>query len=145
MTRNRPGRKFPSKPEKIYMTDLRQYYFRLLFFSALLFAGAFVFARVSDERLVSDVFYIFVPFFAGVSFLTANLHQKGMERKARGYTHLFLGITMSRFFFFLMIMVAYSLIFRNDAVRFIVWFMVFYLFYTLFEVISHFRAHRKRE
>lgn len=127
------------------MTDLRQYYFRLFFFSALLFAGAFVFARVSDERLVSDVYYLFVPFFAGVSFLTAYLHQKGMERKARGFTHFFIGVTMSRFFFFLVIMVAYSILFRDDAARFIIWFMVFYLFYTFFEVISLFRAARKRE
>ncbi len=127
------------------MTSLRQYYFKLFIFSSLLFACAFVFARVSDERLVSDVFYLFVPFFAGVSFLTAYIHQIGMERKARGFAHLFIGVTMSRFFFFLVIMVTYSIIFRDDAVRFIVWFMVFYLFYTFFEVIFHFRAVRKKE
>ncbi len=127
------------------MTSLRQYYFKLLLFSSLLFACAFVFARVSDERLVSDVFYLFVPFFAGVSFLTAYMHQKGMEQKARGFAHLFIGVTMARFFFFLLIMVTYSLLFRDDAARFIVWFMVFYLFYTFFEVMSHFRAVRKKE
>jgi cobalamin biosynthesis protein CobD/CbiB len=127
------------------MTNLRRYYIRILIFSFLLFLAAIVFARLSADWLVSDAYLLFVPFFLGVGILTGFLHKKSLQQKDSNFTQWFMGITMARFFFYLVIMVGYSLLFREDAAKFIVWFMVFYLFYSSFEVLSLFRSVRKRD
>jgi hypothetical protein len=127
------------------MASLRRYYFRLFLFSLLLFAGSIVFAHLAGSRMVSDVHYLFVPFFTAVASLAAYMHHKSLGRKHGGFTHFFVGITMARFILFLLIMVAYAIIFRDDAARFIIWFMVFYLLYTFFEMGSLYRMVRKRE
>ena len=127
------------------MTNLRRYYLRLLLFSVLLAAAALFFARIADEWLISDAYLFFAPFFLGSGMLSAYVQQKSLSGRARGFANAFVGLTMTRFFFYLMIMVGYSLLFRADASRFIIWFMVFYLCYTSFEVFSLFRTIRKRD
>lgn len=127
------------------MINLKRYYYRLLVFSSLLFLATVLFAILAADWMVSDACLFFVPFFHGVGMLTARMHKQSLGRRARGFAQTFVGVTMSRFFFYLFVMVGYSMIFRADAARFIIWFMVFYMFYTIFEVFSLFRTIRKRD
>jgi len=124
------------------MVNLRRYYVRFLLFSLAVFLAALLF-YVLAKPYASRVFLWYVPFFMGSGFASMYLIHLGLRKPDPGFTQVFLGVTMLRFFLYLALLVAYSLVFREDAIRFILGFLAFYFLFTFFEVGMLFRSVRK--
>lgn len=125
------------------MTNLRRYNQSLLVFSAGLFFVAVLFARFAGDSVVSDVFYFFVPFFLLAGLLAGTLISRGLKQGHRGFTQVYLGISMGRFFLYLTLLIGYSMMFRHDATQFIIGFLAFYLLFSFFEVYCLYHSLRK--
>ncbi len=127
------------------MINLRRYNQSLLVFSTGLFFLAVLFAHLAGDSVVSDVFYFFVPFFLLAGLLAGILISRGLKQGHRAFTQVYLGISMGRFFLYLILLIGYSMMFRHDATQFIVGFLVFYLLFSFFEVNYLYHSLRKGE
>lgn len=121
------------------MSDLKPYAFRLLVFSAVLLLLSGVFSGMVREQFVSEVLFLIVPFFFIVCLLTRWVLIKQSKNDPKQFSRLYLGVTISRFYLYLAVLLVYSLVFRNDAVPFIISFFVFYILFTIFEVSMLYR------
>lgn len=79
--------------------------------------------------------YLF-PFFFAVTLVIHYLLLKAYERKHSRFITSFMLVIFLKLFFYLSIMVVYVLINKTDAMRFIITYFIFYVFYTTFEVVS---------
>jgi L-asparagine transporter-like permease len=121
------------------MINLRPYDRTLIVFSAVLLLLSVAFSWLVNEKFVSDVFLLFVPFFFLICLLTRMVLIKQSGNDPKQFSRLYMGVTISRFYLYLAILLVYSLVFKHDAAPFIIGFFVFYILFTIFEVIMTYR------
>ncbi len=117
------------------MTDLKRYFLSLTIFSAILFVISIVFVMLVDKSLISKAYYFFVPYFLATGMLYRYVLFLASKRNSQRYSFAYLGLSMGRLIFSIIILIAYSLAFREDAYPFMIGFFVFYVLYTSFEII----------
>ncbi len=79
--------------------------------------------------------FLMVLFFS-VTYLVYYILVKVLQNKPRKFIAYFMLTTFVKFFFYLVIMVVYALINRDDATNFIVLYFILYMAFTSFEIIS---------
>ncbi len=117
------------------MTDLKRYFQSLIIFSAIVFVLSIVFVLLVDKSLISKAYYFFVPYFLATGMLYRYVLFLVSKGNGKRQSIVYLGLSMGRLIFSIMILVVYSLTFREDAYPFMIGFFVFYMLYTLFEII----------
>lgn len=110
--------------------------------SLLLFVISLVFQRTAPDYLLSKALLFLVPFFFLVSIISRYVIFYAMQKR-KNLTHYFLVSTVIKFMFYLFVLIFYAFLYREDAIAFILSFFVFYLIYTLVDVISIMRMLAK--
>jgi len=108
----------------------------LIIVSVLLFAATILFSNLAPDNLVSPALKGMVPFFLLTSLISRLILHKAFISKKAHPTNTILSISTGKFFLFFVILLAYSLIFRDDAVTFILSFFIFYAIFTLLDIIA---------
>jgi hypothetical protein len=68
---------------------------------------------------------------------------KSSEGKPQAFIRYYMGATTFKLFIHVVVILMYCLFNRNDAVRFIITFLIFYILYTVFEVWVSAKRFRK--
>ncbi len=77
-----------------------------------------------------------LAFFLGISILSYKILQKKARTQPRKFIMGFMAHSVVRMMIYLVIILAYALIYRNDAVNFIIGFFIVYAVFTFFEVMQ---------
>ena len=114
--------------------NLKSYNRTIIALSIVLFALSVLHYFVSPAFLISDYLLLLVPFFMLTSLLTRRINEKKARKDARKSLKLYFISSSLRLFFYLMILIAYGLLNREDAPAFFLTFLLFYLIFTATEV-----------
>lgn len=114
--------------------NLKSYNRKIIALSFVLFALSVLHYFVSPAFLISDYLLFLVPFFMLVSLLTRSINEKKARKDTRKSLKLYFISSSLRLFFYLMILIAYGLLNREDAPAFFLTFLLFYFIFTATEV-----------
>lgn len=84
-----------------------------------------------------------LAFFLGISIISFKILQKKAVEEPRRFITGFLAHTVIRMMIYMVILVTYVLLYRNDAVNFIIGFFILYIIFTFFEVIQFIALTKK--
>jgi hypothetical protein len=116
------------------MGGFRRFIFYLVGFTILAFLLTALFYWLAPAYMISRVLFL-IPLFY---FLVVLISQFILYRLAAGnnqkFTQTFIAITVGRLLLYLAIVLVYSFLVRDDAVRFIISFFVFYFLFTVLEI-----------
>lgn len=84
----------------------------------------------------TQVFPVLLLFFLSVSLTVHYLLIKAIRKRPAKFINQFMLTTFLKLMFYIVVMVVYALLNRDDAIPFIVTYFILYLFYTGFELIS---------
>lgn len=113
-------------------------------FSALTGLGLFFYNLFAPLKATHPLSWLIWGIFVGVTFLIHYLLTRP-GKTPQQFVRMFMGLTSLKLFGFLMFLVLYALIETEGAFVFILHFLVFYLLFTVFEVITlykHFAPKR---
>jgi len=97
---------------------------------------AYILTFFLPERYCSPTLPYLIIFFFAVNMIVHYLLQKAEERQFRRFITNYMLATFLRFFLYLIIIIAYVLTNRNDAIPFIITFFILYVIYSIHEVIT---------
>ena len=121
---------------------------KLLLFTVLIALAGYFFTFLVPENYITPTLPLLFVFFFAATLVVHYILLKVSEKKTPGFINLFMLVTFSKLIFFLTIILVYALIYRNDAVQFIVAFFILYVCFTTFEVtlsLSHSKIKRPVE
>ena len=124
------------------MNELKGYVLRFSLFTGLLFFLSILFYFFADKRFVSDVFLFIVPFFFLTGLLSKFILLQAAKKNEQQFALVSMAFSLIRLLFLVIIMVIYSLLFRNDAYPFMIAFFTFYLLFKAFDVILVYKSAR---
>lgn len=100
---------------------------------ALISYGAFYFL---PEKFTTNTWPFIILFFISVNILTHKFMSNAMKKRMARFVNYFMILIFVKLMLYAFIIVVYSLINKPDAVAFIITFFVYYLFFTVFELIT---------
>lgn len=127
------------------MGGLKRYVFYLGVLTAVTLVIAIFFSLLAPGHLVSPALIPIIIFFFLVLLASRYFLMRVSGKSAQKFTQTFLAISVARFLLYLAIIITYSFLLRDDAVRFIISFFVFYLVYTVFEISYLYRDLHPRK
>ena len=120
--------------QNTYMKSENSVYSKLILFSSILFLGSYFFSRFAPQSLVSEYLLFIVPFFFLMNLLTRVFTKRRNAKDPKKTLTLYLGVSGIKLFFYLIVLIIFGLINRDDAPAFFISFLIFYLIYTFIEV-----------
>ncbi len=105
---------------------------------------------VTSNYLLQEHSFAIVPFvlvcllFYAVTLIVHYVLLKSGKQKAQPFVRNFIATTFLKLLAYLLILVVYVLLNRENAVSFIITFLILYLFYTVFETIAIMKFFKKR-
>ena len=106
-----------------------------LLFTIILAAAGYIVYYFLPE-FYTPVFPFLLLFFLSVSLIVHYLLIKAIQKRPAKFINQFMLTTFLKLLFYIIVLVIYSLINRDDAVIFIVTYFLLYLFFTVFEMVS---------
>lgn len=94
---------------------------------------------------ISPVMPFLLAFFLGVSVLSFYLLLKKAGSNPGKFITGFLAHTVIRMAVYLVVILSYAFIYRQDAVNFIIGFFIYYMIFTFFEVSQFLKLTRKKD
>ena len=122
---------------------MKKYFFVFLFFILFLSGGLFFFLRNLDQEFSSMLWLLFGYF----CLITIAFHYgitKATASRPQVFVHYYMASTSIKLLLNLGIIVVYSMLHREMAVRFILSFMILYFLFTIFEVAYVWKTIRKK-
>ena len=117
-----------------------RFYISLLIFSIIVFAGFYL----AEPHLSAKVSYPSFAWIQLVMIAATVIFQNGLARASQKngqvFVRYFMGATSVKLMVFMMIIVIYALMNREQAFGFILHFFVLYLLYTVFEVYFAYKS-----
>ena len=108
----------------------------LLIFSSVIGVVIFVLTKQIPVKFISPhLWYLFTFFVVSTVIIHFGLHQAN-KKSPQLFARFFIAITSLKMFIYLCFIVVYALFNRENAVSFILSFLVFYILFTVFEVIA---------
>lgn len=127
------------------MGGLKRFVLFLAVLTLLALIASAIFKWLAPDKMVSSVL-LFIPLFYFVILFLSKLILQHISKKDDGkFTQTFLAISVFRFLLYLAVLIAYSLLLPDDAVRFIISFFVFYFLFTVFEISYLYRDLHPRK
>ena len=111
-------------------------YLRKILILTAILAVVMVVAFLTIPGYISVALPFVLAFFLGISILSYKLLQKKAINEPRRFITGFMAHTVIRMMIYLFIILAYALVYRSDAVNFIIGFFVLYTVFTFFEVMQ---------
>ncbi len=103
-----------------------------------------VFHFIPKEFYNAEWPYLIV-FFYSVTFLVHFVLLKSTEKKFSKFYSSFMLSTTAKLMLYLTVLVVYSLLNKNNAVNFIITFLILYILFTIFEVASAVKLSNKKK
>ncbi|HEY0029715.1 MAG TPA: hypothetical protein VGC65_03065 [Bacteroidia bacterium] len=122
---------------------LRSFFIRLSLFSVLTAIIVVLWQNYAVERFQTNMTWPIWGFFLLVTTLLHFVLIKAAEESPRKFVVLFMASTGIKLFTYLIIILLYALLKREAALGFVLFFLVMYFFYTVFEVITLLKHFRK--
>lgn len=111
-------------------------YLRKILILTAIIAVVMIVAFLTIPGYVSLALPFVLAFFLGISILSYKLLQKKAINEPRRFITGFMAHTVIRMMIYLFIILAYALVYRSDAVNFIIGFFILYTVFTFFEVMQ---------
>ena len=108
----------------------------LLIFSLIVVIIYIVLSYLLPVSYFSMALPFLFPFYIGTSLISYHYLLKLLHKRFSKFVSLFMAATAVKLLWYMIIMVAYILVFRQDAVSFSLNFFILYICYTSFETIS---------
>lgn len=115
----------------------------LFYFSAAIGVIAFLASFILPDRYITPSLPFLILLFTAVTILSFYYLQRATDQKFIRFVNTFLLTILLKLFFFMAVMVSYALIYRTDAIPFLLTFFILYLLYTVFESVSIIRFSHK--
>jgi len=121
----------------------KTYFIRLLFFS--IFCGVLVFFwnTYAAARFQTNLSWVLVVFFIAVTTAIHFFLTKSADQDPKKFVFRYMMISGLKLFGFLIIILIYALIKRQEALGFTLLFLTLYLFFSAFEAITLLRYFKK--
>ncbi len=122
---------------------MKKYLFVFIVFVLVLACGIFFFFRNTDQEFYSMLWLLYGYF----CLLTIVFHYgitKATASRPQVFVHYYMASTTIKLLLNLGIIVVYSMLHREMAVRFIISFMILYFLFTIFEVAYVWKTIRKK-
>ena len=115
---------------------LKKYIIRLLLFSVILSAAAYILFEFVLGQYYLPVFPFLILFFTLVSISIHYLLLKASNFRIAKFSTFFMGSTSVKLFLYIIFLVIYVLVDKSNAVPFLLTFLALYFLFTIFETFS---------
>jgi hypothetical protein len=120
-----------TKIKSDYLSLLKQ----LIVFSLLLVSVAVVLFFLLPGTFITPALFFLFPFFISVTLISANILIRSARKKFIRYLNVYMLTTLVKLILYVLVMVVYILLNKQDVIPFFVTFLILYLLYTIFEVV----------
>lgn len=121
----------------------RSFLVSLILFSIAVFGVLAFFQHFASARFQTNYFWIIWGFFVGSTAVIHSILTKAAEQDPKKFVNYFMGITALKLFAYLIIILLFGLLNRDNAVGFIICFLITYFLYSGFEVITLMKHFKK--
>ena len=116
-----------------------------LFSLIIILAGLVIFNYLLTENTLTTFSFVFVCLLFHVVILIVHyVILKSSEQRAQNFVRYFIATTFLKLLTYLLILVIFILLNRENAMAFIITFLILYLSYTVFETIAIIKFFKKR-
>lgn len=125
------------------MAFIRSFFIQLIAFSV--FAGGILllWQQYASERFQTHLAWYLLGFFIVVTALIHIVLMKAADENPKKFIIWFMAITGVKLFTYLIIIMIYGLLKGSEALGFVILFLVLYLLYSAFEVVTLLRYLKK--
>jgi len=109
---------------------------KLTIFSLLLAIPGVIAAYTLPPEQITPTLPFLYLFFYSATTVVHYLLLKISKKRPTQFTNYFMLLTFGKLIFYLTIILAYIILFKDDAKPFVVSFLILYLFFTAFEVVQ---------
>ncbi len=118
---------------------------KLIVFTLILAAIVYAITYFLPEAYITPTLPFQFVFFFAATMVIHYILLRASQRRAARFINFFMLLTFGKLIFFLSIILAYALIFREDAIQFVITFFILYVFFTAFEINQSLRFNRESE
>ena len=126
------------------MGGLKRFIWLLSGFTVLVLLFTALFIWVAPGYMVSPVLFLIPLFYFLVLLISQVILYRVASASDHKFTRTFMAITVTRFLLYLATVMLYAFLVREDAVRFIISFFVFYFLFTVLEISYMYRELHPR-
>ena len=113
----------------------RKLLLHILIFSILLEIITMIMYVTLPQNIISPSLPFLVPFFFSVSLISSLLLISEPAANPNKFIRTFMMVTFLKLMIFIIVLLAYVLLYRADAVRFMLSFMTLFFLYLVFDVV----------
>ncbi|HRS54528.1 MAG TPA: hypothetical protein P5250_07450 [Bacteroidales bacterium] len=115
---------------------------KLLVLTFLLYLIGYVIYFILPKNLYTPAFPFIIAFYFIVNLITQLLILKNTyNKKASKFIRWFMGVSFIKLALYIIVMVLYALIYRNEAKLFVITYCIVYVFYMCFDIIVAISAY----
>jgi hypothetical protein len=126
-----------------YLGFMKSFTIKLLLFTALCAAFLYCWNQFTPEKLHDSLSWLILAFFASVTWLVHYYLIKSSAGDPKAFVGKFMGLTALKLFLYLTFLIIIFLADRDHARAVALYFLVMYLFFTVFEVSSLYNRLKK--
>ncbi|MGM0611878.1 MAG: hypothetical protein ACQESM_00055 [Bacteroidota bacterium] len=122
---------------------MKRFLVRLTIFALIIAGLAGIFKWLSPDEIVTPVLFPMIVFFYVLSAIVHLILVNASKQKFTRFNNRYMLATVIKLLLFMVILITYVLQNTGDAVNFLITFLILYVLFTGFEVISIVKATRK--
>ncbi|MCB2220933.1 MAG: hypothetical protein KQI35_11105 [Bacteroidetes bacterium] len=115
---------------------------KLIVYTLILGALGYGIAYFLPKEFITPTLPFLYVFFFSATMIIHYILLRVSQKKTSGFINYFMLLTFGKLIFFLTIILVYALVFRDDAIPFIISFFILYFFFTLFEIIQSLKHNK---
>jgi hypothetical protein len=109
---------------------------QLILFSLVLGVVVILAWFLLPSKFITPALPFMIPFYFSLSILIQYILLKGIDKKLASFVNRYMLITVVKLFLLIAVIIIYVFTNKQDALQFMITFFIFYLCYTVFEVVS---------
>jgi hypothetical protein len=124
-------------------SSLKSFFLQLALFSIATSGLIFLWKSYAPLRFQTHLSWFIWLFFIITTSLVHVVLIKSAEGNPKKFVNYFMGITAAKLFAYLIIITFYTLLRKEAALGFVLFFLLMYFFYSAFEVVTLLRHFKK--
>jgi len=122
---------------------MKSFLLRLLILTAFMEVVSFGWSYAMPQQWVTPVLPVLPVFFMAVTYLIHQGFVKAIGLRPQQFVTRFMLITTIKLISFMVLLLIYALMFKEDAIQFLISFFVMYVIYSAFEVIAVMKLNKR--
>lgn len=123
--------------------SLKSFYISLLLYSITVLGILLLWQHFASVRFQTNYYWIIWLFFVGSTAFIHSILTKAASQDPKKFVNYFMGITALKLFAYLIIIMLFGLLNRENAAGFIICFLITYFLYSGFEVVTLMKHFKK--